>query len=347
MSVTTIKTVGLSQSGSKWARLAISQYQPVIAYFGSGSNGAVTYSTSTNLTSTLDGAAVVMNYTTLTINAGVTVTTSNRCRGLVMYVQGDCTINGTLTMNGKGCAGSGQDIYLARQGSTASWAELPNELGRVLRIPATGGAGASGNAGAGSAGTGGGTGGGGGGAGGYAGSAGTSWGGGSGGGGGSTGGNGGSAGGANGGVGGTGMNSSDYMGFGGGGSGGGSVNVAYVTQGTWSAGYSIVANGGSGGGSGAYVQGSPSGGGGGGGAGGSGGPGGSYSGIGTSGTAGAAGSGGLLILIVGGTLTLGPSSVISSNGTNGGNGGNGNGNPSGTVVGNGGAGSVTTLQIRG
>ena len=62
----------------------------------------MTYASNTNLTSVLDGDVVVMNYQNLTINSGVTLTTSNRCRGLVIYCLGNCTINGTLSMTARG-----------------------------------------------------------------------------------------------------------------------------------------------------------------------------------------------------------------------------------------------------
>ena len=335
MSIVRIKYASINQGNMKVSHLS-TFVLPVINYFGTGADGDVTYSANTNFTSTLNGAAVVMNYKSLIVNSGVTLTTSNRCRGLVIYVQGDCTINGTVTMSAKGCTSAGQDIFISRGASSASWSDLPAEIIRSFRIPALGAA-------LGAAGAGGATGGGGGGGAGYNGAAGSSFAGGAGGGGGSSGGSGGSAGTGHGGVGGTGQASNNAGGYGGGGSGGGSVNIAYVTQGTWSAGYSIVASGGAGGGGGAYVGGSPAGGGGGGGAGGAGGPGGSYNGIGTSGAAGAAGSGGLIIFMVGGTLTLGASSIISSNGTAGGGGGGGNGGGGGG--GAGGAGSITTLQV--
>ena len=41
---------------------------------------------------------VVKQYTSMTIDAGDTVTTDQPCRGLMILVQGDCTINGTLSM---------------------------------------------------------------------------------------------------------------------------------------------------------------------------------------------------------------------------------------------------------
>jgi len=76
-------------------------------YWGDGSDGAV--STSGNVTHTVqnkngsyDGDMFVANYTSLTINAGHTMTVDQPCRGLLVYVQGDCTISGSLSMALKG-----------------------------------------------------------------------------------------------------------------------------------------------------------------------------------------------------------------------------------------------------
>jgi hypothetical protein len=75
-------------------------------YFGNGSDGALT--TSGNVThnvqntSGYDGDMVVKQYTTLTISAGHTMTTSQACKGMLIYVTGNCTINGTLSMSSKG-----------------------------------------------------------------------------------------------------------------------------------------------------------------------------------------------------------------------------------------------------
>ena len=71
-------------------------------YYGDGTDGDVTISSNTNFSNTTDGDMVVKHYNTLTINSGVTVTTNTRCKGLVLYVKGNCTINGTLSMTGKG-----------------------------------------------------------------------------------------------------------------------------------------------------------------------------------------------------------------------------------------------------
>ena len=76
-------------------------------YFGDGSDGAL--STSGNVTHTVqnkngsyDGDMVVKQYSSLTINAGHTMTVDQPCRGMFIYVDGDCTINGTLSMTAKG-----------------------------------------------------------------------------------------------------------------------------------------------------------------------------------------------------------------------------------------------------
>lgn len=61
----------------------------------------VTY-TVLNKNGSYDGDMVVKQYTSMTINAGDTVTVDQPCRGLFIYVQGNCTINGTLSMKGKG-----------------------------------------------------------------------------------------------------------------------------------------------------------------------------------------------------------------------------------------------------
>ncbi|MBN8460694.1 MAG: hypothetical protein J0M04_22925 [Verrucomicrobia bacterium] len=71
-------------------------------YWGNGSDGALSTTGNVDFASVLDGDVVVKQFTNLTINAGHTVTTQTRCRGLVIYVSGDCTINGTLSMTARG-----------------------------------------------------------------------------------------------------------------------------------------------------------------------------------------------------------------------------------------------------
>lgn len=72
-------------------------------YFGDGTLGDVVISADTSITSAQDGDMIVLNYKSLTINAGKTLTVANRCRGLLVYVQGDAVINGSISMTARGC----------------------------------------------------------------------------------------------------------------------------------------------------------------------------------------------------------------------------------------------------
>ena len=66
-------------------------------YFGDGSDGDVTISGNTTLTvqntnGSYDGDMVFKQYNTLTINAGQTLSTNVPCRGLFIYVRGNCNM---------------------------------------------------------------------------------------------------------------------------------------------------------------------------------------------------------------------------------------------------------------
>jgi hypothetical protein len=81
------------------------------AQFGDASDGSL--STSGNVTHTVqnkngnyDGDMVIKEYSSLTINAGHTMTVDQPCRGLMILVSGDCTINGTLSMQARGALGN-------------------------------------------------------------------------------------------------------------------------------------------------------------------------------------------------------------------------------------------------
>ena len=272
----------LVYNGTNWVPAAA-----VSNYFGTGADGAVTISSSTNLTSTTDGPAVIKNYSSLTVNSGQILSVSNRCQGLIIYVTGNCTINGSLMMDGLGASASGlaQNIYEyigQTDGITFGQGPLAQGTYATLAVGASGATATTTTAPNGTVGSPGQSGGGG--AGGYAyantnaggnGTAGTSFSGGSGGGGAAytvTGGNATT----NGGAGGTGANSARLGTDGGGGGGGGNP----------------VGSGGTG-----------------------------NSGTAHAGNPGVAGGGGYLVLIVGGNLTIGASGVISANGGAGGTGG--------------------------
>jgi len=90
---------------NKWEfRMRKKEIPPLSAnYFGTGADGDTTISADTSLTSTQDGDIVVKNYGNLTIDASKTLTVSNRCRGLLLFVDGDLTVNGTIDMTARGC----------------------------------------------------------------------------------------------------------------------------------------------------------------------------------------------------------------------------------------------------
>ena len=49
-----------------------------------------------------DGDMVVLQFDTLTVDASTTLTTKHPCRGLFIYVENNCTINGSISMNSRG-----------------------------------------------------------------------------------------------------------------------------------------------------------------------------------------------------------------------------------------------------
>lgn len=276
-------------------------------FFGDGSDGAVTISTNTSLTVTADTGHIVKHYESLTINDSVFLTAANRCQSMLIYVEGDCVINGSLLMDDRGANATpteDSDIYRHTSGSgedstaeAANTTLFPDEAGNqdvgvafaeygALQAGATGGAAAAvdqpGNDG----------------------DAGTA---------GQTGGGGGGAGGTHDNGGGVAADGTSFSGGPGGGGGGGGL--------TGNSGSGATSNGGQGGDGGA--GGDDAGGGGGGGAGNPGGSGAAGVGVGQPGDDGDPGTGGTLILIVGGDLTIGASAIISADGSDGGDGGDG------------------------
>ena len=79
----------------------------VLNWWGDGFDGAGNITSDTNIavqnpSGAYDGDMVVQNYSSLTVAAGATLSVSQPCRGLMIFVDGDCTINGTISMRGKG-----------------------------------------------------------------------------------------------------------------------------------------------------------------------------------------------------------------------------------------------------
>ena len=89
--------------------------QSALTWYGTSADGDLITSASVNFTTTNDQDVLVKNYKNLTISTGHTVTVSNRCKGLLIYVGGDCVINGTLTMTGKGANSIGSVAHYVYQ----------------------------------------------------------------------------------------------------------------------------------------------------------------------------------------------------------------------------------------
>jgi len=294
--------------------------QSAITWFGTGADGNLSTTGSTTFNTTTDGEVLVKNYKSLTVNAGHTMNVNNRCKGLLIYVGGDCTINGTVTMTGKGAKATGSMAHYVYQAKNYYGNFLPMFSFNSVKIYGSG----SGGGGASTAGRSAGegyTGGGGGGYLGGSGSAGTSWSGGSGGGAGPSAGNARNYAGAGGNAG----PSTSPSGYGGGagngagtgpGSNGGEGTgglLILIVRGNLKIGPngSIVADGMAGG---------------------------TYFSPGTSTGAGGGSGGGVLYVYYGGTLTN--NGTLTANGGSGGTGG-----PSGGNGGAGGAGTVVLSRL--
>jgi hypothetical protein len=202
------------------------RHTPGLYYFGDNSDGPGNFSgsittlrtrISASFASTQDGAPVIKNFSSLFISRSVVISPTNRCRGMLIFVDGDATISGSLRMTARGASAVGADAsfttinppYLGDYWSTQLFPSA-SYLSRVFAAGAAGGptspaagAGPVGSVGTNGRSGGGGAGGGSGPASGGAGSSGTSYSGGSGGGGGGGGGAG-TAASANGGAGGNG-----------------------------------------------------------------------------------------------------------------------------------------------
>ena len=79
------------------------------SFVGTGLDGALVTSGGVshvvqNKVGLYDGDMVVKQYSSLTITAGNTMTVDQPSRGMLIYVQGNCVINGALSMKGKGPA---------------------------------------------------------------------------------------------------------------------------------------------------------------------------------------------------------------------------------------------------
>jgi hypothetical protein len=136
-----------------------------INYWGDQSDGAVTISTNTTIASNTgndDDSIAEKHYSSLTINAGDTLSFEDRVKMAIIYVDGDCTINGTLKIDYMGASGAdagGLLLYRYKAAATSSGThssllpagdDLDGGAGiEEYKSDATAGAGGAGSAGAG------------------------------------------------------------------------------------------------------------------------------------------------------------------------------------------------------
>lgn len=85
-------------------------------YFGDSSDGVGIFSEDTQFPSTEDGDMVVKQFSYLRISSLATLTTSKRCKGLLIYVDGDMDVYGKLTMTARGAAVDPEAAGVPRSG---------------------------------------------------------------------------------------------------------------------------------------------------------------------------------------------------------------------------------------
>jgi len=144
---------------------SFTKHTPGLYYFGDNSDGSGNFSgsittlrtrISASFTSTQDGVPVVKNFSSLFISRSVVISPTNRCKGMLIFVDGDAIISGSLRMTGRGASATGADAsfttinppYLGDYWSTQLFPSS-SYLSRVFAVGAAGSspAGVAGSAG--------------------------------------------------------------------------------------------------------------------------------------------------------------------------------------------------------
>lgn len=135
---------------------SFTRHTPGLYYFGdnrdgrlnlTGSIATVRTFVSRSFASTQDGPAVIKNFSSLFISRSVVVSPTNRCRGMLIFVDGDATISGSISMTARGASATGVDAsfnvinppYLGDYWSTQLFPSA-SYLSRVFAVGASGGA---------------------------------------------------------------------------------------------------------------------------------------------------------------------------------------------------------------
>ncbi len=97
---------------------SFTRHTPGFYYFGdnrdgrlnlTGSIASVRTFVSRSFASTQDGPPVIKNFSSLFISRSVVVSPTLRCRGMLIFVDGDATISGSLRMTGRGAKFTGSE----------------------------------------------------------------------------------------------------------------------------------------------------------------------------------------------------------------------------------------------
>jgi len=134
---------------------SFTEHTPGFYYFGDNSDGALNLTgsitnvrtfVSRSFASTQDGVPVVKNFSSLFISRSVVVSPTNRCRGLLIFVDGDATISGSISMTARGAKFTGSEAsfsvlnppYLGDYWSAQLFPSA-SYLSRVFAVGAAGG----------------------------------------------------------------------------------------------------------------------------------------------------------------------------------------------------------------
>ena len=138
---------------------SFTRHTPGLYYFGDNSDGSGIFTgsiatvrtrISASFASTQDGVPVVKNFSNLFISRSVVISPTNRCRGMLIFVDGDATISGSITMTSRGASAVGADAsfitinppYLGDYWSTQLFPSS-SYLSRVFAVGAAGGGGST------------------------------------------------------------------------------------------------------------------------------------------------------------------------------------------------------------
>lgn len=93
----------------------------------------VIISSNTFLPSTTDGDIVSLYARDLTVDAGATLTVTNRCKGLRIICFGNCDIYGTVSMTARGACAAGEDVTIDISTQTLFTIKFPAEMYAIDR----------------------------------------------------------------------------------------------------------------------------------------------------------------------------------------------------------------------